>query len=125
MRLATAIAAGVVGARASAAAPETWLTGYLDCDGVVDALAAGALSGVDAANAIWTMVAIIEPTSGSATYWGSTRRDNGLAQAFPYCKSSSSWITQARLAGAFGTKNGGEISVTAPSSPALVAVAIT
>lgn len=110
--------------RLGESAPETWLTGYLDCDGVVDALAAGALSGIDQADAVWTMVAILEP-SGGATYWGSTRTAAVVTQAFPYAKTGPSWINHARLSGAFGTKQGGEITVTAPTSPALVAVAIT
>lgn len=89
----------------------TWLTGYLDCDGVVDAIATNAMVGIDQANSIWTVVGIVELSSGAATYWTSTRTSGGTTRIFSYVKSGASWVFQARINGF----NGGEITITAPS----------
>lgn len=50
----------------------TWLGGYLDCDGVVTALAAGALTDIDDGSIDWTLIAVVaRPATNTKSVAGS------------------------------------------------------
>lgn len=52
--------------------PETWATGYLQGDGVLDALASAALAGIDAAGQVWSRIVLVEAPPTDSYIAGST-----------------------------------------------------
>ena len=102
-----------------------WLSGYLDGNGVVDALAAGAMTGIDAINKTFSVIGYLTPISGGATYWASTRSAATAMRMFTYIKAGGNWPFQPRMAGSWGGTNAGECFVPAGLNPAIAAVCVT
>jgi len=51
-------------------APETWMTGYLNGDGAVDAYASGSLTGIDVSGSLWTRITIVEAPATTTYFAG-------------------------------------------------------